>query len=59
VLAFSLLPALRQFGLVLALGIGYAFLASVVVLPSLLALWARYGAADPAAVTGPAAVGDD
>ena len=42
-LAFSLLPALRQFGLVLALGIVYAFLASVVVQPSLLALWARYG----------------
>ncbi|WP_436928383.1 efflux RND transporter permease subunit [Halosimplex halobium] len=59
VLAFSLLPALRQFGLVLALGIGYAFLASVVVLPSLLALWARYGAAAPASAEVAAAVGDD
>ena len=59
VLAFSLLPALRQFGLVLAVGIGYAFLASVVVLPSLLALWARYG--DPTSAgseTATAAGGD-
>jgi predicted RND superfamily exporter protein len=50
VLAFSLLPALRQFGLILAVGIGYAFVASVLVQPSLLALWARYGtdAAAPA-----------
>lgn len=42
VLTFALLPALRQFGLSLALGIVYAFVASVVVLPSLLVLWTRY-----------------
>jgi predicted RND superfamily exporter protein len=53
VLAFSLLPALAQFGLVLAVGIGYAFVASVFVLPSLLALWARYGSPAPT-VTGDA-----
>ncbi|WP_436923022.1 efflux RND transporter permease subunit [Halosimplex amylolyticum] len=59
VLGFSLLPALRQFGLVLALGISYAFLASVVVLPSLLALWTRYGADRPVAAGEPAVPGDD
>jgi len=48
VLALSLLPALAQFGLVLAIGIAYAFVASVFVLPSLLALWARYGSRAPA-----------
>ncbi|QIO23219.1 RND family transporter [Haloarcula sp. JP-L23] len=42
VLSFALLPALRQFGLVLAIGIVYSFLASVYVQPSLLALWSRY-----------------
>ena len=59
VLGFSLLPALRQFGLVLALGIGYAFLASVVVLPSLLALWTRYGTHRPVAPSESAVPGDD
>jgi len=49
VLAFSLLPALAQFGLVLAVSIGYAFVASVFVLPSLLTLWARYGSSATAA----------
>jgi predicted RND superfamily exporter protein len=43
VLSFSLLPALQQFGIVLALGIVYSFVASVYVQPSLLALWTRYG----------------
>lgn len=59
VLGFSLLPALRQFGLVLALGIAYAFLASVVVLPSLLALWTRYGADRAVAANESAVPGDD
>ncbi|WP_226006806.1 efflux RND transporter permease subunit [Natrinema salinisoli] len=43
VLSFSLLPALRQFGFILAVGIGYSFLASVFIQPSLLLLWTRYG----------------
>lgn len=42
VLSFSLLPALRQFGFVLAVGIVYSFFTSVSVLSSLLALWGRY-----------------
>ncbi|WP_049927901.1 MMPL family transporter [Halopiger goleimassiliensis] len=41
-LAFAILPALRQFGIITALTIAYAFVASVVVLPTLLVLWTRY-----------------
>ncbi|MFW5949908.1 MAG: MMPL family transporter [archaeon] len=41
VLVFAILPALQQFGLITGLTIIYAFLASVLVLPSLLVLWTR------------------
>ncbi len=41
-LAVAILPALRQFGIVIGLTIVYAFFASVLVLPSLLVLWTRY-----------------
>ncbi|RQG97794.1 efflux RND transporter permease subunit [Natrarchaeobius chitinivorans] len=41
-LAFAVLPVLRQFGIITGLTITYAFLASVVVLPTLLVLWTRY-----------------
>ncbi len=41
-LALAILPVLRQFGIITALTITYAFLASVVVLPTLLVLWTRY-----------------
>jgi predicted RND superfamily exporter protein len=41
-LAFAILPLLRQFGIITGLTIIYAFLASVLVLPSLLVLWTRY-----------------
>ncbi|RQG90176.1 Patched family protein [Natrarchaeobius halalkaliphilus] len=41
-LAFAILPVLRQFGIITALTITYAFLASVIVLPTLLILWTRY-----------------
>ena len=41
-LAFAILPVLRQFGIITGLTILYAFLASVLVLPSMLALWTRY-----------------
>ncbi|MFC7229409.1 MMPL family transporter [Salinirubellus salinus] len=44
VLAFAILEPLQQFGVVTAITIAYSFLASVVVLPSLLVLWTRrYG----------------
>jgi predicted RND superfamily exporter protein len=42
VLAFAILPPLQQFGIITGMTIIYAFLASVLILPSLLALWARY-----------------
>ncbi|MWV38518.1 MMPL family transporter [Natrialba sp. INN-245] len=41
-LAFAILPVLEQFGIITALTITYAFLASVIVLPTLLVLWTRY-----------------
>ncbi|WP_175480132.1 efflux RND transporter permease subunit [Natrinema salaciae] len=59
VLGFALLPALRQFGVSLALGIVYAFVASVVVLPSLLACWVRYGPGTATKATGTATPSDD
>jgi predicted RND superfamily exporter protein len=42
ILAFSVLPPMAQFGIVTALSIFYSFLASVFVLPSFLAIWARW-----------------
>jgi len=48
VLAFALLPALQQFGIITGITIVYAFLASVFVLPSLLAIWTRYVGPDEA-----------
>jgi len=42
VLSFAILPPLQQFGIITGLTIIYAFLASVLVLPSLLVVWTRY-----------------
>ncbi|ADJ15867.1 MMPL family transporter [Halalkalicoccus jeotgali] len=52
VLVFAILPPLQQFGLITGLTIVYAFLASVFVLPSLLAVWARYLGPDRGHSTG-------
>ena len=41
VLAFAILPPLQQFGVITGMTIIYAFLASVLVLPSLLVVWTR------------------
>ncbi|MEF8813687.1 MAG: MMPL family transporter [Halovenus sp.] len=41
VLVFAILPPLQQFGLITALSIVYAFVGSVLVLPTLLAFWTR------------------
>ncbi|WP_254862869.1 MMPL family transporter [Halovivax gelatinilyticus] len=41
-LSLAILPVLQQFGIITGLTIIYAFLASVIVLPSLLILWTRY-----------------
>jgi len=47
VLALAIHPALQQFGVITAIMIGYAFVAAVFVLPSLLVLWARLSADRP------------
>jgi predicted RND superfamily exporter protein len=71
VLVFAILPPLQQFGIITGLTIVYAFLASVLVLPSLLAVWTKYvgpddvfpapdadeSAADTASGAGAAAAG--
>ncbi|WP_255291479.1 MMPL family transporter [Natrinema sp. CBA1119] len=36
----ALVPSLQRFGIITSVAIGYAFLASILVLPSLLAVWA-------------------
>jgi predicted RND superfamily exporter protein len=48
VLAFAILPPLQQFGIITGITIIYAFLASVLVLPSLLVVWTRYVGLDEA-----------
>ncbi|MFB6068643.1 MAG: RND family transporter [Halobacterium sp.] len=48
VLVFALVPSLRRFGAVTSATIAFAFVASVLVLPSLVSLWYRYAGA-PAA----------
>jgi predicted RND superfamily exporter protein len=42
VLVFAILPPLQQFGVITGLTIIYAFLASVLVLPTLLVVWTKY-----------------
>ncbi|SEV95774.1 efflux RND transporter permease subunit [Halobacterium jilantaiense] len=42
VLVLALVPSLRRFGAVTSTAIAFAFVASVLVLPSLLALWHRH-----------------
>lgn len=42
VLAFALLPALRHFGFVLAVGVIYSFVTAVYIHPSLLVVWERF-----------------
>lgn len=42
ILALTLVPSLQRFGIVTGLTIAFAFVASVIVLPSLLVLWDRY-----------------
>jgi hypothetical protein len=46
VLAFAILPPLQQFGIITGMTIIYAFLASVLVLPSLLVVWTKYAGPD-------------
>ena len=46
VLVLAVFPAIGQFGLLTALSVCYSFLASVLVLPSVLRLWERYSGFD-------------
>ncbi|MDX1745539.1 MAG: MMPL family transporter, partial [Halobacteriales archaeon] len=41
VLVLSIFPAIGQFGILTALSVLYSFLASLFVLPPVLAIWAR------------------
>jgi predicted RND superfamily exporter protein len=50
VLAFAILPPLQQFGIITGITIVYAFLASVLVLPSLLVVWTRFFGPDHASI---------
>jgi predicted RND superfamily exporter protein len=49
VLAFAIVPVMQQFGLLIALTLVAAFVASVLVLPSLLVLWSRWAGYDETA----------
>jgi predicted RND superfamily exporter protein len=55
VLVFAIVPPIAAFGALSALSIGYAFLATLLVLPSLLVLWTRYAA--PTGLTDDTATG--
>jgi predicted RND superfamily exporter protein len=66
VLVLAVFPAIGQFGLLAGLSVFYAFLASLFVLPSALAVWARLfdrggggtaGTGDPGSAPGPEAAG--
>jgi predicted RND superfamily exporter protein len=59
VLLFALVPSLQRFGLVTGTTIVFAFVSSVVVLPSLLVLWYRYlGTDTPVGESTVGATGD-
>jgi predicted RND superfamily exporter protein len=62
VLGFAILPPLQQFGIITGMTIIYAFLAAVLVLPSLLMVWTRYAGPEWAQVSlsdSQAASGED
>ncbi|MFB6103385.1 MAG: RND family transporter [Haloplanus sp.] len=52
VLALALNPAVGVFGVLIALSVLYAYLTSIVVLPSILVLWARFVDAPAPGVVG-------
>ena len=59
VLMLALVPSLQRFGFVTATAIMFAFVASVVVLPSMLVLWTRYAPVDVGAERAEAVPTDD
>ena len=50
VLAIALIPLIQEFGILIALGIAYAFLSSVVVTPSVIVVWERFADRLPASL---------
>jgi predicted RND superfamily exporter protein len=52
VLALALNPAVGVFGVLIALSVLYAYLTAILVLPSILVLWARFVGADAAGYGG-------
>ncbi|QLG47671.1 efflux RND transporter permease subunit [Natrinema halophilum] len=50
VLVLALVPSLQRFGFVTSVAIGYAFLASILVLPSLLVVWIRITGSDDGSI---------
>jgi len=48
VLMIALIPLIQEFGILIALGVGYAYLASLVVTPSVIILWDRVTGGVPA-----------
>jgi predicted RND superfamily exporter protein len=58
VLLLALVPSLQRFGLVTGTSIAFAFVSSVVVLPSLLVLWSRYSGVAATLRDDAAAAGD-
>ncbi len=47
VLYLALIPLIMEFGLLLALGVLYAYLSSILVLPSTIVVWERFSRAAP------------
>jgi len=43
VLGIALIPLIQEFGILIALGIGYAYLSSLLVTPSVIVVWERFG----------------
>ena len=48
VLVIALIPQIQEFGVLIALGVAYAFLASLVVTPSAIIVWERLTGEVPA-----------
>lgn len=55
----AVLDVLGQFGVLTALSVFYAFLVSLLVLPSVLVVWDRWARDDPGRPTGTPTVSED
>jgi predicted RND superfamily exporter protein len=50
VLAVALIPLIQEFGILIALGVGYAYLSSLLVTPSVIVVWERLAGGLPVSV---------